>query len=135
MEEPNWKPYIARTKMKLENGKEIEFPVFSWSYAFCLTSLSGGQLHAWPHCGYFSIRGTRSDYTGPERAENPKVLLAALKKCYGWDKIPPHIKEIRKDIKKTKQIFEKDISKFIKECERLNKKWQEYLPREESLYE
>jgi hypothetical protein len=112
--------------MKLENGEEIEFPVFSWSYAFCLTSLSGGQLHAWPHCGYFSIRKTRSDYNGPKRTEDPKVILKSLKNCYGWDETPPYIEEVGKDIRKTKEIFEKDISKFIEVCKKLEEKYKEY---------
>lgn len=127
-----WKMHIG--KMEAEKGKEVvELPVFGWTY--CVGSLCGGNVHAWPHLGYFTFQTTRRDYDKDFKGSASEIVVELER--FGWE-VPQHLSDLEKDIKKSSDIL-KDINKcsvrtrrrkadkFMDECKSLEERWQEYL--------
>jgi hypothetical protein len=114
-----WEAYITKAKKRIPNDKAIEVPILTLSYR---TEIYGGDIHAWPHLGYFTFKTRRDD--SPEKL-NSSDLIKVIK-YNGW-KEPTQIKKLEKDIQTSSKLFEQgELNKFQAKCKNLGKCWKKY---------
>jgi len=127
MGKAHWKPYITGMPMQFEDGIQA-VPIFGWSYETDRGLVSGGQIYAWAHEGYFSFTPTQSDYDGPKEAEDPSKLVQAIEEFYRWDGELPHLGRVREDIRRSSLLFKgQKLAAFKRECVQLEARWKGYL--------